>query len=106
MKKFLLSCLMLGAFFMVLTGMPLQLLHIDSVKSAYAWGHKGNGNGWGYGNIKHGRTDNGNSNGNNGGGDPPAGAPVAVPEPAMLALIGSGIAGIGVYGYLRRKNRK
>ena len=96
MKKYLVSCLMLGAF-MVLTGMPLQLLQIDSVKSAYAWGHKGDGHGWDHGNNKPGKGKGGDSDGN---------CNTKVPEPATLALIGSGIAGIGIYGYLRRKNRK
>lgn len=100
MKKYLASCLMLGAF-MVLTGMPLQLLHLDSVKSAYAFGHKGGGHGYIASNAKQ---RNGTTNGGADNGDSPSST--KVPEPATLALIGSGIAGIGIYGYLRRKNRK
>ena len=100
MKKYLASCLMLGAF-IVLTGMPLQLLHIDSVRSAYAFSSRNHGGqSYIFGNTKHG-------NGNSTGGDSDGNCTTSkVPEPATLALIGSGIAGIGIYGYLRRKNRK
>lgn len=64
MKKYLVNSLLLGAFLLVLIGMPLQ--------SAYAHHHND-------------RT---------------------VPEPATLALLGSGIAGVGLYSVIKRKNRK
>jgi hypothetical protein len=100
MKKYLASCLMLGAL-MVLTGMPLQLLQIDSVKSADAFsGRKHGGQSYILGNAKHSNKTT------NDGTDNDDGSNTSVPEPATLALIGSGIAGIGIYGYLRRKNRK
>jgi hypothetical protein len=58
MKRNVVSCLMLGAFMLVLTGMPLQLLHIDLVKSAYATVYTGGSDAWKYSGQR------GDSNGN------------------------------------------
>ena len=80
MKKYLASSLMLGLFLLVLIGMPLQ--------SAYAMGPKG-----GYDKDKF-DVDNKDCK------------TTKVPEPATLALLGSGIAGVGLYGFMKRKNRK
>ena len=91
MKKYLVSCLMLGAFFMVLTGMPLQLVHIDTVKSAEA---------------KHIKHNNGKAKGKDNGNKGDPSTPVSVPEPATLGLLSSGIAGLGIYAYGKRKNKK
>ncbi len=46
MKRIVVSCLILSAFMLVLTGMPFQLLHIDLVKSAYAYIAYGQNHGW------------------------------------------------------------
>ncbi len=122
MKKYIVGFLMLGAFFMMLTGMPLYLLNVDPVQSAYALGYKGGhdrGRHRGFTNRTQ-RDNNGNgvgyANGGDGGvgsssigdaGDPPGNSVAAVPEPAMIALLGSGIAGIGIYSIIRRRrNRK
>jgi hypothetical protein len=82
MKKYLGSSLMLGVFLLVLAVMPLQ--------SAYAWGVKG-----GYDHDRDWK-DNYKKDCNT----------TSVPEPATLALLSSGIAGIGVYGLIKRKNRR
>ena len=82
MKKYLGSSLLLGVFLLVLAAMPLQ--------SAYAFGFKGHGPD--YDRKDYDRKD--------------CNTTTSVPEPATLALLSSGIAGIGVYGLIRRKNRK
>lgn len=72
---------MLGVFLLVLAVMPLQ--------SAYAFGFKGNG-------PDYDKKDNYKKDCKT----------TSVPEPATLALLSSSIAGVGVYGLIRRKNRK
>lgn len=86
MKKYLMSSLMLGAFLLVLTGIPVQ--------SSYA-GHQFGG---GHDQENRGGDDRDHR------GDKDKGH--KIPEPTTLALLSSGIAGIGLYGYLKRKNRK
>jgi hypothetical protein len=76
MKKLILSSLMFVAFMLVSTGSPFQLLHIDSVKTAYASGQQ---------RITSTRS---------------------VPEPTTLALLAVGGAGVGLFGFIRRRNRK
>jgi PEP-CTERM motif len=77
MKKYLVSSLMLGVLFLALTGMPLQ--------SAYANDQRG----WHRGGDDRGDCQN-----------------TKVPEPASFVLLSSGIAGIGLYNFIKRKNRK
>jgi len=86
MKKYILSSLMLGALLLVLTGIP--------VRSSYAGDFFGGGNDQNY----RGGDDKDHK------GDKDKGH--KIPEPATLALLSSGIAGVGLYGYLKRKNRK
>jgi hypothetical protein len=190
MKRNVVSCLMLGAFMLVLTGMPLQLLHIDFVKSSYAYiahgenhdwdrilgqendshyirdrGTDGDKGGWhenqGQGNegddgvsynildildrdkegnhgvlhyISEGDNDGDHggrhniwgwdNDGDNGGRHKNGGydddgdngednhhhhggrCNKKVPEPGTLSLLGAGIAGVGVYSFIRRRNHK
>ena len=182
MKRNVVSCLMLGAFMLVLTGMPLQLLHIDLVKSAYAYisygqnhdwdrilgqgndgehgdlynilergndlikilgrdnkrddrGQEGNGeNNWyqsderetfrvkdddckdlqdqgehGRGNYRHivyGRHDDGCDRHFREHEDHHKRDNCKVPEPSMFSLLGAGIAGVGVYSFIRRRSSK
>jgi hypothetical protein len=40
MKKCLVRCLMVGAFLVVMTGVPLQLFHVRSIESAHAMGRR------------------------------------------------------------------
>jgi len=82
MKKYLMSSLMLGALLLVLTGIPLQ--------SSYA----GDFFGGGYDYDHRGGDDKDDHKGHK------------VPEPGMLTLLSSGMASVGLYGYLKRKNRK
>ena len=76
MKKLILSSLMFAAFMLVSTGSPFQLLHIDSVKTAYASTT-----------LSRKKCPK-------------------VPEPTTLALLAAGGAGIGLFGFIRRRNRK
>ena len=46
MKRIVVSCMILSAFMLVLTGVPFQLLHIDVVKSAYAYIAYSQNHGW------------------------------------------------------------
>jgi hypothetical protein len=87
MKKYLVSSLMLGAFLLVLTGMPLQSSYAGHT---FGGGHEQDHRG-GDDRDHRGDKDKGHHK---------------VPEPATLALLSSGIAGVGLYGYLKRKNRK
>ncbi len=98
MCKNIISILVFCAFILMLTGMPLQLLHIDSVKSAYAMGSRHHQNHPYYGSGNG--SDNGDANGS-GNGDV-----YQVPEPTTISLIGTGLAGIGIYVAVRRRNRK
>ncbi len=99
MRKRLFGGLMVCSVVIMLTGMPLQILHIDTVESAYAWGHKGgyHNNYWSSGSKNSGQNqgDNGNA------------GTSKIPEPATMALLGAGIAGVGVFSAIRyRKNKK
>jgi hypothetical protein len=40
------------------------------------------------------------------GPKPPEPPGHSVPEPATLALVGAGIVGVGVYFYIKKKNKK
>jgi hypothetical protein len=164
---------MLGAFMLVLTGMPLQLLHVDLVKSAYATIHTGGSDEWEY-SGQHGRSNenfvshlpgdssdeweysgqhgdsnwdflsdlqggdnyrgegnyqynilgwsngqgnswdnswdngwgNGWGNGWDNGWEKDGRCHKKVPEPGTLSLLGAGIAGVGIYSFVRRRNHK
>jgi len=87
MKTFFVGFLMLGAFMLVMTGAPLQLLHIDSVKSAHAMGKR------------HPRP-------HPGPGPGPGPSPHRVAEPTTLALLAAGGVGVGIFSFIRRRNRK
>jgi hypothetical protein len=67
----------------LMLGAFLMALMVLPMQAAYALGHKG-----GYGDSK-----GGNNN-------------TSASEPAIIALLGSGLAGIGVYNFMKRKNRK
>jgi hypothetical protein len=69
MKRNVVSCLMLGAFTLVLTGMPLQLLHIDFAKSAYAMHSSGLSNKDDWEKIRNQADDLGKPLGKNDKGD-------------------------------------
>lgn len=89
MKKLILSSLMFAAFMLLSTGSPFQLLHIDSVKTANA--------------MESGRDpapDGGRGIGND------RSHSRSVPEPTTLALLAAGGAGVGLFGFIRRRNRK
>jgi len=97
MKKIIVGGLMFGAFMLVSTGSPLQLLSIDSVQPAYALEASRDPAPIG----GHGDGDHRDKKGPKGHG------PVnRVPEPTTLALLAAGGAGIGIFGFLRRRNRK
>jgi hypothetical protein len=89
MKKILVSGLMFGAFMLVSTGSPFQLLHIDSMKSAYA--------------LESGRDPA--PDGGRGIRDDHRNS-TKVPEPTTLALLAAGAVGVGAFGFIRRRNRK
>jgi uncharacterized membrane protein len=112
MRKYVVSCLMLAAFMLVLTGMPLQLLNIDLAKSAYAMGfggrHHGGGESYSSGENHGGSYSSGESHGGSyDGGDHGGNCnDHKVPEPATLSLLGAGIAGVGIYSFIRKRNSK
>ncbi len=89
MKKVMLSCLMFAAFMLVSTGSPFQLLHIDSVKTAFA--------------LESGRDPA--PDGGRGIRDDHRNR-TRVPEPTTLALLAAGAVGVGAFGFIRRRNRK
>jgi len=174
MKRTVVSCLMLGTLMLVLTGMPLQLLHIDLIKSAYAYIAYGENHDWdnirgqdkeldkirGQENDQHnimgmgnkwddrGQEGSGENNwyqfddrekfrvkdddckdilnhekdghknwGKNEDGDTfwskhkhydsdDGRCNNKVPEPTTLSLLGAGIAAVGIYSFIRRRNSK
>jgi hypothetical protein len=87
MKKHVSRYLAISVFAIVLAGIPLQLFHVNSVNSAYAIGWRPN--------LPPRRPE-----------PPYVPSPTPVPEPATLSLLGAGIAGVAVYIYVRRRNRK
>jgi hypothetical protein len=89
MKKIIVSGLMFGAFMLVSTGSPLQLLHIDSVKQACA--------------LESGRDPG--PDGGRGIRDDHRNRS-RVPEPTTLTLLAAGAVGVGSFGFIRRRNRK
>jgi PEP-CTERM motif len=80
---------LLGLSVFILIALPLQLLQIDSLTTAYAASDNagGNGNGNGYGLDK----------GNNGNGNK-----YSVPEPGTLSMLYVGIGGVMAYAVWRR----
>ena len=95
MKKIIAGGLMFGAFMLVSTGSPLQLLSIDSVQPACA--------------LEMGRDpapDGRHRDGDHRDRKHPRGPGHRVAEPTTLALLAAGGVGIGIFGFLRRRNRK
>ena len=90
MKKVMLSCLMFAAFMLVSTGSPFQFLHIDSMKTAYA--------------LESGRDPA--PDGGHGSRRQSIVIASRVPEPTTLALLAAGAVGVGIFGFIRRRNRK
>lgn len=81
MKECLARCLMVGAFLVVMIGVPLQLFHVDSIGSAHAMG-------W-----------------NPGDHNPGSGGTYSTPEPGTLLAVLTGIAGVGTYLGIRRRGK-
>jgi len=86
MKKCLVRCLMVGAFMVVMIGVPLQLFHVDSIGSAHAMGWIGGHN-------------------PGGGGEGGGGGTYSTPEPGTLYAVLTGIAGVGTYLGIRRRSK-
>ncbi len=86
MKKLVNCCLTFGLFLFVFAGELPQMLQADT-STAYAMG------------SRSGNKQFFNNNGGSGNG-------YQVPEPGTLSLLGTGIAGLGIFYFVRRKNRK
>lgn len=98
MKKLVNCCLIFGLFLFAFAAELPQLLQADTA-TAYAMDSSAVN--------KHG-GGNGNGGGNGGGygGGIGGGKGHQVPEPGMLSLLGTSIAGCGIAYFIRRKNRK
>jgi hypothetical protein len=88
-KMLIIFCVCFSVAVMVLTDISSQTVRIMGLDTAYAMGS--------WGSWQHGDPDK-NCDGNK--------PTTSVNEPATLLLVGAGVAGVGIYTAIRRRNKK